>query len=1719
MLLAAFIAVMAFAQKANSGVHAVLPYAKAVTQQTPQNVGSLASYAMEMPATALKTRTPRKVAGELVTPPEGEVVYYKLSGTIYASQTTSSIERVVTAIFDGNDFYVTGLSIYCEDAWVKGTISDNIATFPMGQYVGNPGVDLYFTGMDDSDELCDVTADYDAETGNFTFTNYILDNQEISEGLGYYAAWFKGTTLTKIEGDVDLPVEAPEDLNTEEYTVKGLSWSIDDNDNLVSTETAFNVQVGYVSTSATSIDIYVKGLCSYLPDAWVKGTGAIASTGLQVKFPAGQLFGTFANKYEMWFAGLSDLNEEAVVQDVVFNVDMSSMTLTLAGGYVAINGKKDAIYWYNAWSELVISKVQDKAAMPANPTITELENSAYGYIVGFDIPTVDTEGNGLLSDKLAYMIYTDIEGEIAPLTFTPATHTRLTEDMTEIPYGFTEAYDFYPTYIYLNELYSADWNNIGIQSIYYGGDETNATEIQWFHIKDYTPSGPGEYTFNFNEMDVPVSSNVGTDGDITEDKTLTSGAVALTISPKEESVTSQNRFWSTAAGPQLRVYSGTLTFKVPEGMNITSIVFNHNGKWGANTVGEIEIPNDADAKVATWTPAEGEDATSQVVVNIAANSQINSIVVTIAAGGDEPIEPEEGVFTFDDSTMEGWTTIDADGDGYCWTIASTILGKGYGHKGSTDCVVSQSYINSVGALTPDNYLVSPKMELGGMISFYACGQDASWPAEHFAVAVSTAGNTDAADFTNVQEWTMTAARDGYQPTNARSGAFRGPKKAQGSWYLYTVDLSAYEGQEGYVAIRHFNCTDNYMLDIDDISFVTPDYMIEPEEGVVESLSDFTLKFNNYDVAIVEGEIAQAELYKDENFDEPVATAALSLNENVLSFSFDDITEAGAYTLLIPEGTLQNVTEEKILGDLEFFYTIEAAPEVPELVELPEGVEPIEYTLTASGAVSSYYGWSDQSVEETRLVAFDGTDVYVQGLAAAYFPEGYVKGTLTADGQVVFKSGQLIGEDEYGPEYLIGLNANMEVADYVFDFDAESRTLTLADGYYVYEAGTTDGESLYAYLESAVYTEGALVLPFVELPEGVEPEEWTLEGFYSDGQVGNDTQYAVGVAFDGTDVYVQGLAYWFDESWLKGTLDEETGIVTFPLGQFVGKDEYGREYMVGFDGDFCDIQYVYDAEAKTLTQVTPYVMESQTETGLDDEGEFAFWGFWEASYFYAGEPIAVEPVEVPEGLQTETYLFAANELVEEEPDRARVLKAEGDETTATFDFNKLGTEEEPWPVSSGTGDNYDPAGEITEPLVLTEDNVTLTIYPAEEDATPTRFWKTNNGPQLRVYNGTLTFMASDDMNITSVVFNYNGKYWGGNNNAGNVEADSGVITDDADSKAATWTGEAQSVMFTFGGNTQINSINVTVAETGEEPTPIDPVEPTLEPYTSQIQVGFDGNDVYFSGISDNTADMWMKGTLSEDGTTVTIPANQYMGTIAGWYVFDYYMTAVDEEGEFTDLVLNYDAENNKFTTDQTVMLNGSRFVYYPYQEFTDVEITKMPEFAATPADPVLEDFILSEATGYSKIYASIPTTDVDGNDLLTSKLFYTLWYEKDGVEQPYTFTADLYYNDFEEDVTEVPYSHDGYDIYKGGEIIYLEETKDELITWSKVGIQSIYWGAGERNVSNIVWMENAEYSPTTGITTVKADDMRNAAIYNLAGQRLQTVQKGLNIINGRKVMVK
>jgi hypothetical protein len=199
-------------------------------------------------------------------------------------------------------------------------------------------------------------------------------------------------------------------------------------------------------------------------------------------------------------------------------------------------------------------------------------------------------------------------------------------------------------------------------------------------------------------------------------------------------------------------------------------------------------------------------------------------------------------YDFEDGTTQGWTSIDADGDGFNWYLSDS----GIPHSGSY-VMISKSWDTNAGALSPNNFLVSPEKGKYSQVSFWAVGMHPNWPEEKFGVAVSTKGNTDPSDFTTVALWIATDENT-----------------------EYTADLSSYAGREIWVAIRHFDCTDQYALNIDDITLAVtdtnpiteiyvngftapewgehPDFDVEVPEDAHYSIGQVLWEFDDYQMA-------------------------------------------------------------------------------------------------------------------------------------------------------------------------------------------------------------------------------------------------------------------------------------------------------------------------------------------------------------------------------------------------------------------------------------------------------------------------------------------------------------------------------------------------------------------------------------------------------------------------------------------------------------------------------------------------------------------------------------------------------------------------------------------------------------------------------------------------------------------------------------------------------
>ena len=142
--------------------------------------------------------------------------------------------------------------------------------------------------------------------------------------------------------------------------------------------------------------------------------------------------------------------------------------------------------------------------------------------------------------------------------------------------------------------------------------------------------------------------------------------------------------------------------------------------------------------------------------------------------------------------VSDWSTYDADGDGYYWGLTYS------GRSGASDDIAfySESYSSSYGALDPDNWLITPVIDLGGTMSVWMMSYLSSFP-DNFAIYLTTNP-----DWSSLDDFTITLV----------------PKTtAPSEWKEYTADLSAYAGMRGAIAIRHFESFDMWALLMDDFS--------------------------------------------------------------------------------------------------------------------------------------------------------------------------------------------------------------------------------------------------------------------------------------------------------------------------------------------------------------------------------------------------------------------------------------------------------------------------------------------------------------------------------------------------------------------------------------------------------------------------------------------------------------------------------------------------------------------------------------------------------------------------------------------------------------------------------------------------------------------------------------------------------------------------------------
>lgn len=212
--------------------------------------------------------------------------------------------------------------------------------------------------------------------------------------------------------------------------------------------------------------------------------------------------------------------------------------------------------------------------------------------------------------------------------------------------------------------------------------------------------------------------------------------------------------------------------------------------------------SDADSPCSiTWTASES--GIYLIVINKVGECGADDNVengfpkIMTNSGGIDCVVIPEGAESFEGSATNlpaCWESVDADGDGFSWGVID-FTGTSVNAFEGNHIVASYSYDNSSGAaLTPNNYLITPKLNIeeGNALYYGVRAIDLNFPAEKYSVVVSTTG-TQVTDFTEVL-FTETL-------TNA-------------AWDARMIDLSAYAGQSIYLAFRHYESSDEFAIMLD-----------------------------------------------------------------------------------------------------------------------------------------------------------------------------------------------------------------------------------------------------------------------------------------------------------------------------------------------------------------------------------------------------------------------------------------------------------------------------------------------------------------------------------------------------------------------------------------------------------------------------------------------------------------------------------------------------------------------------------------------------------------------------------------------------------------------------------------------------------------------------------------------------------------------------------------
>lgn len=295
--------------------------------------------------------------GIITSPAEGTEIHYTRSGVgLSWNDGTSSYDQVeatgdllMVECEDGTVYIKDVISQFKPGTYVKGTKEGNTITIPTGQVIYyNSNYSLsYFLAWGDTDGAGDYTYDSTADAITFTIDGDVISlngssiDRVIAPFYTYqgntYCASAEFNTVWTLNEEWE-PLVINEELVTLPAGIEAEQWFATGADHAGA---AFNrsAQVAFDGT-----DVYVSGLFSNFPNAFIKGT----LEGTKVTFKGLQFIGTYSSTYNIYAVGVNSSDD---MDNFTMTYDEEAQTLTSDMGIVA-NAATDRLY-YLEWIDNV----------------------------------------------------------------------------------------------------------------------------------------------------------------------------------------------------------------------------------------------------------------------------------------------------------------------------------------------------------------------------------------------------------------------------------------------------------------------------------------------------------------------------------------------------------------------------------------------------------------------------------------------------------------------------------------------------------------------------------------------------------------------------------------------------------------------------------------------------------------------------------------------------------------------------------------------------------------------------------------------------------------------------------------------------------------------------------------------------------------------------------------------------------------------------------------------------------------------------------------------------------------------------------------------------------------------------------------------------------------------------------------------------------------------